>query len=45
MNSTNNNAETIAKNELHGSVVVHKIGVAREVIIDLEVSNQLETEE
>ena len=45
MNSTNNNAETIANNELHGSVVVHKIGVAREVIIDLEVSNQLETEE
>lgn len=45
MNSTNNNADTIARGELHGNVVVHKIGVAREVIIDLEVSNQLETEE
>lgn len=44
MNSTNNNAETIARNELHGSVIVHKIGVAREVIIDLEVSNELEVE-
>lgn len=44
MNASNNNAETIRRNELHGSVVVHKIGVAREVIIDLEVSNQLETE-
>ena len=42
MNSTNNNAETIAKNQLHGSVKVHKVGVAREIIIDLEVSNQIE---
>lgn len=45
MDSTNNNAETIARNELHGSVVVHKIGVAREITIDLEVSNSLDEEE
>ena len=45
MDATNNNAETIARNELHGSVVVHKIGVAREITIDLEVSNSLDETE
>lgn len=42
MNSTNNNAETIANNQLFGSIKVQKIGIAREIIIDLEVSNQTE---
>ncbi len=42
MNSTNNNAETISKNQLFGNIKVQKVGVAREIIIDLEVSNQVE---
>lgn len=42
MDSTNNNAETIANHQLHGSIKVKKIGVAREIIIDLEVSNQMD---
>lgn len=42
MNATNNNAETIAQNKLYGNIKVQKIGVAREIIIDLEVSNQVD---
>ena len=45
MNATNNSSETIRKHELHGWVKVRKIDVAREVIIDLEVSNRIEDEE
>ena len=45
MNATNNSSETIARHELHGWVKVRKIDVAREVIIDLEVSNRIEEEE
>lgn len=45
MNATNNSSETIARHELHGWVKVRKIDVAREVIIDLEVSNRTEEEE
>ena len=44
MNATNNSSETIARHELHGWVKVRKIDVAREVIIDLEVSNRTEEE-
>ena len=42
MNATNNNAETIAQNRLYGNIKVQKVGVAREIVIDLEVSNQVE---
>ncbi len=45
MNATNNSSETIARHELHGWVKVRKIDVAREVIIDLEVSNRIDEEE
>lgn len=45
MNATNNSSETIARHELHGWVKVRKIDVAREVIIDLEVSNRTDDEE
>jgi len=42
MDSTNNNAETVANNQLIGDVRIRKVGTTREIIITLDVSNQLE---
>lgn len=40
MDSTNNTPETVANNQLIGSVVVQKTGVAEEVIINFSVERQ-----
>lgn len=41
MDSTNNSAETIANNQLIGTVTVQKVGVAEEIIIDFSVTREV----
>lgn len=40
MDNTNNTQETIAKNQLIGAVVIQKVGVAEEVIVNFSVTRE-----
>ena len=42
MDSTNNTAETLAEHKLIGDITIRKVGVTREITINLDVYNQVE---